>query len=347
MEGQPPLYASPALRDFVARRIVLPLRKPQLYHAVTGTLPWTHSIYGREGLNKARVLQQLFEEHGVGEYEIISVTIGQCNGALQRALCVVEAVKERAAATLGLSGPQFIVVFDHADVLCYEPDNETSMLDAIALGERCARANVMVVALFDRVPGELAADRASNFVRACHNRFFAQFSGSVGYAAVPSEDYRERLFRWAIGAFVAHMGNELLCELSDEHYKELCMMSTWTSPEQMLEWLNRSFRQLIEDADMSRSRVILSMDFLTRFNNVHKTPRGPHIMREDMQALESRFSEACGQGPVGGFVGTRDMPFRIPDPKVTTFSEENADPEAAKVALHGKRQRLVGNHTDE
>jgi len=88
----------------------------------------------------------------------------------------------------------------------------------------------------------------------------------------------------------------------------------------------------------------LDMNFLHRFNNVHNTPHGPHIMRDDMQAMESRFSESCGNGPVGGFVPTRDMPFRQPDAMITTFTEENADFDTAKASL--KRARQSGGEAD-
>ena len=348
MEGQlpaqPPTYASPALRDFVARRLVQPLRKPQLYHGVAGTLPWAHGIYGREGLTKGRLIEQLLAEHEVAEYELISVTLGQCSIAMERVLCAVKAVKEKSGGGMhAIPPPQYILIIDHADILCYEPDDEASMLDAISLAERCARAGVIVVALFDRVPGELSVDHATSFLRACHNKFFAQFSGSVCYAAAPSEEYRERLFRWAVATFVAHMQQAaghlrpFQCDLSDDNYKELCMLSSWTTPTQILDWLNRSFREIIENV----SQPVLDMAFLTRFNNTRNTPQGPHIVGDDLQGVESRFSEACGCGPVGGFVPSRDMPFKVPEPKITTFSAENADPEVAKASLKRAREETA------
>jgi len=340
-----PTYASPALRDFVARRIVQPLRKPRLYHGVTGTLPWAHGIYGREGLGNGRVVTELLAEHGVrrDEYRLIRVVLGKCAEALEHALDVVQEVLNAYAD--GGQVPRHVLILEHADILCYEPDGEATMLDAIALADRCARAGVMVVALFDRIPGELSADRASSFMRACHNKFFAQFAGSVCYAAAPTEDYRERLFRWAVATFTAHMhqaagaSRPFHCDLDANEgaaYKELCMLSTWATPAQILEWLNRSFREIIENV----AQPVLDMAFLTRFNNIHHTPRGPHILGDDLQGIESRFSEACGCGPVGGFVPSRDMPFKPDAGAVTLFSAENADPEVARTALKRAREEM-------
>jgi hypothetical protein len=270
---------------------------------------------------------------------VITVKLGHCTQALEKALCVAKATKERAPGPMGGPVvPQFVMIIDHADILCYEPDNEASMLDSIVLAERCASAGVMVVALFDRVPGELAADRASNFVRSCHNGFFAQFSISVCYAAAPPEGYRESLFRWAVTTFMEHVqrtGLGLGCDLSAENYKELCMMTTWTTPKHILDWLNKSFREMIETP---AAAPMLDMTFLKRFNNVFQTQHGPHIVMEPLDSVESRFSEACGCGPVGAFVPSRDAPFKIPEPKITTFSVENADPDVAREALLKKRK---------
>jgi hypothetical protein len=347
----PPLYASPALCKYVEQRIVFPWRHPERYHQVTGTFPWMHALYGREGTNKARLLRELLtQQHEIHSVEVVSVGLGKCRLALERMICVRAAL---CASETTTTGPQYIIILDHADILCYEPDNENTMLDAIDIAQHFgANCGIMVIALFDRIPGEMAVDRASSFMRSCHNKFFAQFAANVCFVAAPTEDFRERLFRWAIGVFTTHMqtaageARPFCCEISDENYKELSMMSTYTTPAQILDWLNKSFCEIIQNP----AQPVLDMPFLTRFNNIHQTPRGPHILNDDLQAIESRFSEACGCGPVGGHyaaaaAAAAAAPPTMVDTKITTFSEEYADTAVAKKALRlSKRQATLTNN---
>lgn len=350
----PPTYASPQLRDYVQRRIVFPMRHPERFHPITGTLPWVHSIYGCEGLGKARIMQELLHEHGLLNHRVVSVEVGGCGAALRVIACIRKAVLaaagredeeegEEEGETAGGKAvafpPTYVLIIDHADILVNEPDSEATMLGAISIPARMQAAGIMTVALFDQTPGQMAIDRSNAFMRACHSKFFAQYGRSVCYAAVPSSEFRERLFRWAVGVFCAHMetsGNNAArpfkCMLDDNDYVQLATMSTFTTPAQILEWLNRSFREIIENP----AYPLLDMDFLTRWGNVYTGGRrGPQIVKEDMEVVESNFSEACGGGPVGSY--SQALPpaaaMREAEVKITTFSEENASAAAAKSSL--------------
>lgn len=348
LQEQPPLFASPAFCKYVEQRIAFPWHHAERYHPVTGTFPWIHALYGREGTNKARLLQELLaNQHGIHDVEVVTVALGKCNHALERMVCIRAASLEQSSPKR--TGPQYIIILDHADILCYEPDSENTMLNAIDIAQHFgASCGIMVIALFDRIPGEMSVDRASSFMRSCHNKFFAQFAANVCFVAAPNEEFRERLFRWAIGVFTTHMqtsageARPFCCELSDENYKELSMLSTYTTPAQILDWLNKSFREIIQNP----AQPVLDMPFLTRFNNIHQTPHGPHILGDDLQAIESRFSEACGCGPVGGHyaasaaaASTAAPPTMIDSAKITTFSEDYVDTEVAKKALRITKQQ--------
>ena len=328
-----PIWISTSLNAFFTDTISRAYEHPEMFHDRLAPIPWRAALFGREGVHKAAALTKLCDQHKYN-YLTVDVRIGKTMAALTyMECCLTEAQKVNAEDT----GPHTIMIVNHADVLCYEPDNESCMLKALEL-ERFADAGVMIVGIFDRIPNDQDPQKTTPWAKECQMQYFRQFQ-HIGYAACPSSDFRQEYFRWALNAFVVHHAKRTL-DLSEGDYVKLADYSTFATCKNIMSFLRNIFYDIIRDPTITTVTLDMLKDMMMTKMGVE------HVCDYDTRAVEDRFSLACGKGPI---VRPKQLvqPSELPQTNVTSFTPDAANfDDAAEMLRKNKKSRAPKRNRD-
>lgn len=322
MNTPKPIWVPEDLKAAFEGSVVQAYTNPEIYHPIYTPLPWVIALYGRPGMEKLEVVRKLCATHGLlPSLTEVDVKIGCVTDVLNTIYCVMEASKSILEKQTTTPTIQHIIVINHADVLAYEPDSEKTLLACLDFKKKCEESGVILIGLFDRLPGE-SHGQTSNWVREAHNKFFSQFETNL-YIECPNEEFRKSLFKYYIEDFTQHYNKTheipLLMSISDQDYDRFALISTFATPENILVFLKKVFSKIIltpiEDC-------CLSADYIEEFTN--NRFGAPHICEYDTCDANNAFSTGCGKGPV---LKKKKPIISKPEDvsNITGFNEENAD----------------------
>jgi len=267
-----PIWISEPLKIAFEHTVVQAMCSPHVYHPTYAPIPWLVALHGRPGMDKLQVVEMLCKAYGLSSsYTTVVVKIGETMASLNSIKCIAQATKD-VGTQQGSTNPLHIIVIEHADVLCYEPDTETSLLQSITLGELCESTGVLVVGIFDRLPGDFQG-QTSAWAKECHNKFYAQFDTTI-YLDAPDASFRAELFKFYIEGFVTHYNkthtDPITCDLKEEDYVTLADCSTFATPENILFFMRKVFLNVLHSNTQE-----LTLTYIEGFTN---TKYGaPHI----------------------------------------------------------------------
>lgn len=321
-----PIWIPPTLNEAFKNIVIQPYTKPCIYHPQYMPLPWCIGFYGRPGMEKARVLQQLCLQYGLSSsYSLFSLKIGECNKVLNEIECVMKAtssvidtLEEEESEKVG---PKHIIIVDEADILCYEPDSEQTLLKSIELAKLCEHNHVLFIGIFNRFPGE--GNNVSPWIKEVQNKFWTQFKSFL-YIESPNASFRISLFRFYIESFVQHFNSVqkdrvVTCDsLKEEDYQRLADFSTFATPENILVFMRKVFLHIANHPEENT----ITVDYIENFTNVKYGSK--HICDYDTREVDNAFATACGFGPA---VKPKKQTILKGEnlTHVTGFTEDNVD----------------------
>lgn len=339
-----PIWIPHPLEVAFKNTVVQAFTSPYIYHPELAPLPWLISLYGRPGMDKLEVMEKLCLMHGLyGHYKSVVVKMGETSKAMNEIRCIAEATTSvlQEDEEVKKDKPYFIILIDHVDILCYEPDTEKCLLDSIEMEQLCKDNKVLIVGIFDRLPGE-TQPHTSPWIRECHNRFFAQFT-TLLYIEAPNAPFRVQLFKFYISEFESHYNKthgvqKIKVKLQEGDYERLSDFSTFSTPQNILFFMRKVFLNILQAS--AEDEVIaegLGVNYIEKFTNTQFG--APHICTYDARDDDNRFATACGRGPA-------PKPKNTPPPPcstdavthVTGFTEENADLEHVMDVLKEEEQ---------
>jgi hypothetical protein len=337
-----PIWISNRLETYFTNKVLVPWNNPQIYHAKLAPIPYCQAIVGRQGVGKLETLQSLIESHGISSWSTISVEFGKTMEAIQAMSQIFEKCREQSDR-VGYAVAHILVI-DHADILCYEPDNETSLLAATKIATEAKSSRCMVLAICDRAKGtghdQTSSSHITAWARACQAKFFQQFD-SVGFAPAPNAEMRVTYLKWAIDLFQKHLehnGRKLMVEIEENDWKMIEDYTTYATQEHLHEWLQQVFMGILEDG----CRIILNLDFMVEYLSTRMG--APHVCTFDARAVEDMYSSAAGGGPIAP---VPKYPFEEKKKEgpivVSGFSEGNVDLDEAKQEISEKKSTCVAD----
>lgn len=286
-------WIDPDLKIQFQKWVAGPFRQPGLFHPELAPVPMGQAIIGRGGSQKEIAINWLVKEFEVPTPIVVNVEFGRCTQAMEKIVAIVQAAHEHP----GIASPSFLLVIEHADRLCYDCEAEDIAILATEMVARASKEKIMILALCDRPRGAEDPQKMSPWAIKCQMQFFAQFQ-NVMYASCPDADYNVHYVLIRIEQFRQHMvlnGRVIECCIDVNGENDMTLMRDivrYASQESMNEWLQKVFYEFILDSSKSR----LSMDELQDHTYMHMGTR--HICPFDAMAVESRFREACGKGPL-------------------------------------------------
>lgn len=334
-----PIWIPPELDQAFCNTVVQAFTKPHIYHPDYAPIPWLVGFYGRPGMEKKEVIQKLCQSYGLqSSVTNVDVKLGSVTEALNEIQSIYSAsysVKNNIVDTdlQKQNGTiiSHIIVVDHADVLAYEPDSEKTLLACLDFKKKCEQSGVLLIALFDRLPGETHG-QTSNWVREAHNKFFSQFE-TLLYIECPNELFRIQLFKYYIEDFVKHYNQThesstlIRNSILEDDYSRLALVSTFATPENIITFLRKVFSKIIhmdlnEGGDDSLAQKGLTVDYIEEFTNTQFG--APHICPYDACDANNTFATGCGRGPA---IKKKKPVFKKPEDltNLTGFNEENVD----------------------
>ncbi len=272
-----PIWIPNEMTDYVRDKIVHPIQHPEAYHTLLAPIPRMQVIFGRFGNDTIRCLNELFKQHHEGvTHKVVTVEIGRCRVAL-------DAIKAAAPTTN-------VIIVDRADVMCYEPDNQDTMLENVELTAIADRTGCIFVFVFNRTRNDGAMDRMNGWPKECALNFINQFQAS-GLMTCPHADYRISLFKWCFAELVRHVSKTraFTCLLDDRDYVVLSNYSNFATVQDIIGWMRKIALPVI----MSAQLVTLEMYYLEQFFIVHQGTT-PHILDYDGAVVEERFYQTAG-----------------------------------------------------
>ncbi len=333
-----PIFVSPDVDRFFKKNIVIPFAHPEQYHPDYAPIPWIHAMFGREGVEKLKTIEALINKYNIDSFDVISVRLGHTTDALNYMISQKRAVQVEE----GVIGPVHLLVIDHADILCYEPDDEASMLAAIDLKELQTK-NIMLVALFDRLPGYSDPTKITPYAKECQAKFFNQFF-TMAYMPAPDADFRIVFIKHIMTEFFSHLRDttkrEFTFEMSDNEYTMLADCSTFATKDNIRMWLRNVFYDIIQNN-------VTEINFRLFEDHMKKSTDTPHICNYDARQVENEFSTACGKGPIAKprnkIVATK------PDANlnVTGFTTDAVDLEKATKTLKKQKKHSKKRERDD
>lgn len=335
-----PVFVSSDFENFFRSNVCLPFANPEQYHSEYCPIPWIQAFFGREGVEKVKTVELLAEKYKI-DSQIVTVRLGHTIDALNHII----AAKRSTIVEPGIIGPVHLLIVDHADILCYEPDSEQAMLAAIQLSD-LQNSNIMFVGLFDRLPGTGDKSRLTPYAQECQAKFWQQFV-NMGYMPSPDAEFRISYMKHILNNFFTHMRvttkRTFNFNLTDAEYTMLADCSTFATNDNIKVWLRHVFYDIIQHND------IKDIDFDFFEQHMKKSTGTPHICdiaNYDPRQVENEFSTACGRGPVAK--AKKNIVVTKPDAdlNVTAFSADNVD--TTKVAKRlaknkNKKKRERGN----
>ncbi len=294
-----PVWIAPELNSYVNNVIKPCFTNHKVYHPLLAPLPWAHALFSREGNQKMRALETIFKREGMNAYSKITVQLGGCKKALQEititanmnASIKMENDDSKVENQPQTQAPTYIILVDHADILCYEPDGEESLLECTRLAALAKATNSIIICLFDRLPRDMALDRMSAWAKECHDKFFAQFR-STGFIPAPHATYRLELFKWCIDEWIKHLATQrpMICELTEPDFTNLVDYAAYDTPLGIIHWMQRVFLNMVERIEQNSINMDFLEGHLTLANQVY------HINQGDVFGIEERFRQACAVG---------------------------------------------------
>ena len=304
-----PLFIHPNTQALVTRHIVPQCTNSTAYDLLLMPPRYCIAVVGRSGVEKDRAIEHLLNKVGLP-------------------FSIVMPVKEdivQEAATLARNGADIggVLVIKHADRLVYTQDQE-SIAFGVQLLKLAREADVTILALCDRI-------KESQLPHLC--AFFDQFE-YVSYAGCPDADFRKALARWYLDNWIRIYGKKAKVELvmSDDDYESFALSSTFTSQEQILDFLKNvafEWHGRIFDPQVQEVKKVGIADL----ESYMSMARGqPHISPFNCEEIEARFSQACGRG------APKDVEKPVEKMQTTGFTAELIDPKEAKEALKKRRK---------
>ena len=335
----PPVWIAPRLEKYFENKVVLPYFTSTLYHPDFAPIPYCQAIVGRQGVGKLESIQALLKKANILSTKTINVEFGKTGQAILDIQTSFGASRERSLRE-GTNSPCHVLVINHADILCYEPDNEKTLLDAIGIAESAKECNTIVLAICDRATGT-GGDKSENmtvWARTCQTKFFAQFD-SVAFAPAPNAEFRIKYMRWAIDAFAEHckqQGRKLIIDISDNDYKVLEDYTTYATQRHLMFWMQKIFIAILEDA----CSIVLDMNLMCEY--LGKRMGALHVCDFDARAVEDMYSSSTGAGPIAPVKPAVFQPSSPPGDKLitTTFSTANLDVDEVIESMHPDDESL-------
>lgn len=348
-----PIWIPADLEEAFRNTVVQAFTKPHIYHPDYAPIPWVIGFYGRPGMEKMQVVEKLCLSYGLlSSVTKVDVKLGYVTDALNEIQCTMEAAHslkvepppleevEPSAPPLGAQGVQHILIVNHADILVYEPDSEKTLLACLDLKKKCEKSGILLIGLFDRLPGETHT-QTTNWIREAHNNFFSQFD-TLLYIEAPNEVFRIQLFKYYIEDFVQHYNNThdipLKLDIKEDDYTRLALVSTFATPENIITFLRKVFSKIIHNNEVRKEmddedgvfQKGLTVDYIEEFTNTNFG--APHICPYDACDANNAFATGCGRGPM---VKKKKPILKKPDQltNLTGFNEENVDIEKVKGEL--------------
>lgn len=337
MQGKP-IWISNRMETYFKNKVLLPFTNPSLYHAEFVPIPFCQAIVGRKGVDKLRTIEHLVRQANIYSTRTVDVQFGKTTDALADISAFFKSCNEQNDKDQ--YGPRDLLIVNHADILCFEPDNEHTLMEATKIAEAARSCNVLVIALCDRAVGT-GGDMSQNmtvWAKTCQRNFFTQFD-VVTFASAPDAAFRIKFMQWAIEEFAKHLqlkGRKLIVELSEKDYKVIEDYTTYATQDHLMDWLQRVNTGLIEDG----CRIILDLDFMSEF--LGKRMGVHHVCDFDARAVEDMYSSASGAGPIAPLsssssirrFGEEEEQKKAHPPAGGMFTEDNADIEHAVHELH-------------
>lgn len=374
-----PIWIPTDLEEAFRNTVVQAFTKPHIYHPDYAPIPWIIGFYGRPGMEKMQVIEKLCLSYGLlSSTTKVDVKLGYVTDALNEIQCTMEAARSvkfeppppegevQQHSSLwgeGVESPppqavviQHILIINHADILVYEPDSEKTLLACLDFKKKCEQSGILLIGLFDRLPGETHG-QTSNWIREAHNNFFSQFD-TLLYIEAPNEVFRIQLFKYYIEDFVRHYNNTherpLKMDIKEEDYLRLALVSTFATPENIITFLRKVFSKIIHTNEVKKEiddedgvfQKGLTVDYIEEFTNTNFG--APHICPYDACDANNAFATGCGRGPM---VKKKKPILKRPDQltNLTGFNEENVDIEKVKGELSSnaspKGRRLNNKRT--
>lgn len=341
-----PLWIPTELDEAFKNTVVKAFTTPHVYHPKYAPLPWAVGLYGRPGMEKMEVMESLCLRYGLlTSVTKVDVKLGETGKALDMIWCTAAATalvlkEELQFLPEGEIAPQkvvsHIILINHADILCYEPDSEQSLLRSIELKNFCQSKNVLFIAIFDRLPGETHG-QTTTWVREATNKFFKQFDAQL-YIEPPNEEFRIKLFKYYIEDFVTYYNDthKVALPLNIEDYEPLAPISTFATPDNILTFLKNIFSKLVhvdlsdsEDFELLKNGITL--EYIETFtNNAHGAP---HICDYDTSYANDAFATGVGRGPKARRK-KKTLEKKDDLTNVTGFNEKNVDADNVWSQLH-------------
>ncbi len=314
-----PLWIPQHFEEWFDQSIISTYRRPFQFDSRVAPMPFIHAVYGRRGVNKLRLMEHLLKRNEILSYTVVSVELGHTRDAQLNIRCIIDSSveinnnvvkqeellhqheQERRNGQRGdIARQQFeeqpqqeqpihMIIVDHMDVMIYEPDDEAARLSTLRLVDAAKDARVILIGLFDRTPGD--KENISHVAREVHDVFFSKFV-TKGFASAPHKTFRIELFKWAIERFRAHLikSRPIEVNLDELDYNQLANCSTFATPENVIEFLQRALVPVVQVAET----VLIDLPYLMSY--MHVLAAGHHVCQYDTYDLEERFSQTCGRG---------------------------------------------------
>lgn len=328
-----PVWISQQLQRVFEDTIVNVYERPQLYHPELVPAPWRLSVFGREGVHKFKAFTKLLIQHKY-TFDSVDVKLGHTTAALQYMECALKEASKETRRPDG--GPNMFFIINHADILCYEPDNDASAMASLTLS-RFAEQGIFLIALFDRIPGDQDPQKITVWAKEFQMQFFRQFQ-HIGYGACPTSDFRQEYFRYSIRKFVGHMIGQqriITLDLSEGDYIKLADYSTFATIKNIVDFLRNVYNDVIRD----KSIEVFDLNLLCARMSLKLGVE--HVCDYDSRAVEDNYSLACGKGPIVQHKTFQPPPTpveAIAKTHITSFGPETADVGDAKKALKKKKR---------
>jgi hypothetical protein len=329
-----PIWIPPELDQAFRNTVVQAFTKPHIYHTDYAPVPWVVGFFGRPGMEKKEVIQKLCQSYGLqSSVTHVDVKLGCVTDALNEIQSIYSAsfsvknnLMEKESSIIS-----HIIVVDHADVLAYEPDSEKTLLACLDFKKKCEQSGVLLIGIFDRLPGETHG-QTSNWVREAHNKFFSQFE-TLLYIECPNEAFRMELFKYYIEDFVKYYNQThdpstpIINNVLEDDYTRLALVSTFATPENIITFLRKVFSKMIhmdlnEGGEDSLAQKGLTVDYIEEFTNTQFG--APHICPYDACDANNAFATGCGRGPT---IKKKKPVLKKPEDftNLTGFNEENVE----------------------
>lgn len=318
-----------------SQRVFEPYDDPLKFDKELNSINHTVGIIAPPGKMKQQGIRQLLREKKM-PFFYTSVKFGRTGLAVQKITSIVEEQTFPVVPGAG-SFVNFCIVVGHADVLGFEPDNESTMLFALGMRKYAMANNFVFVCLFDRLG--VKADDPNAYRR----NFFAQFRDPI-YFPTPHSMARLSIFEQRLAAFAEKHKGHVLVDLTPADKVHLQDSMAYNTTDEIFAFLTRVFNDAISTDPSSVFRpvgaenkgpVTINMNVLDMYMFTESGQK--FITGYDPRIELDRYSIAGGRGPIAGVVRKREP---VPTPtNVSGFKKENVDRDVVANNLKKKKKK--------